>query len=216
MNNTYLTVTEIATYFNTSNQKINKIFLELTWAKKQDRWWIATELGLENGAKQEYNAKNKQKYIKWSSLVKKNPILIEAIEKIREPTKPKRTLDKIKKGKAYEELVANYYKALGYTVWEHGKELGVKDHGIDIIVKQGRKVLFLQCKHWNKSNKYKITHRHLKSMRQDVSDYIEKKSIFSMYDIEVIYVVSDDIFDKSAYYYLNEHKENIKAQIIPF
>lgn len=53
-------------------------------------------------------------------------------------------------------------------------------------------------------------------MRQDVSDYIEKKSIFTMYETEVVYVVSADIFDKSAYYYLDEHKNNIKAEIIPF
>ena len=53
-------------------------------------------------------------------------------------------------------------------------------------------------------------------MRQDVSDYVEKKSIFSMYNIKVVYVVSADIFDKSAYYYLNEHQESIKAEIIPF
>jgi len=218
MNDTYFTVSDIAVYFNISNQKINKIFQELAWAEKQDKWWIATELGLNNGAKQEYNTRNKQKYIKWASSVKENTVLVEAIKKVKEPIKVKKTLykEKIEKGSAYEEHVSNYYKSLGYTVWEHGKELGVKDHGIDVIVKLGRKVLFLQCKHWNKSNKYKITHQHLKSMRQDVFDYIEKKAIFSMYEIEVVYVVSTDIFDKSAYYYLDEHKGNIKAEIIPF
>lgn len=90
MNNTYFTVSDIAIYFNISNQKMNKIFLDLAWTEKQDKWWIATELGLKNGAKQEYNTRNKQKYIKWASLVKENTILIEVIKKVKEPVKVKK------------------------------------------------------------------------------------------------------------------------------
>jgi len=124
--------------------------------------------------------------------------------------------EKIEKNSAYEVHVSNYHMTLGYTVWEYGKELGVKNYGIDIIVKQERKVLFLQCKHWNKSNKYKITYKHLKSIRQDIFDYIAK-DVYLFYIWYWSYLCClEDISDKSAYYYLDEYKESIKAKIIPF
>jgi len=76
---TYHTVTDIAVYFNISATELNQIFLRLNWAKKEGKWWIATDLGISNGAKQEYDTRHKQKYIKWDSKVKENIELISTV-----------------------------------------------------------------------------------------------------------------------------------------
>lgn len=222
---TYNTSSEIATHFNISVRELNQFLLKLKWAEKQDKWWIATKLGEDNGAKQEYNPRNKQKFIKWDSKIKENINLIEAIKAIKNINKsieekklPYKTTykEKIEKGCAYEEFVAEYYKELGYYVWEHGKDKGVKDSGIDLIAKKEKEILFIQCKNWSSSSSYKITHEKLKSTRQDVSDYIEKNPIFKNYSKRTIYILSNDVLHKSAYHYLKEYKDDIECQIIPF
>jgi len=68
----YLTVTEIAKHFKIEASELNNIFSNLQWAIKEGRWWIATEKGLALGAKQEYNTRNKVKYIKWNKEIKGN------------------------------------------------------------------------------------------------------------------------------------------------
>jgi len=40
------------------------------------------------------------------------------------------------KGDEYEKYIANFFREQGYYVWEHGKEKGMKDMSIDLIVKK--------------------------------------------------------------------------------
>lgn len=222
---TYQTTSDIAIHFNISAIELNQIFLKLKWAEKQDKWWIATKLGQENGAKQEYNPKNKQRFIKWNTRIKEDNQLIHAIEEfknINNPIEKKQTTiktsykEKIEKGKEYEEFIAKYYEELGYYVWKHGKEKGREDNGIDLIAKKDKEIIFMQCKNWNSSSSYKITHKELKSTRQDVMDYMDKNPIFKNYNQRIIYILSNDILHKSAYHYLEEYKQHIECKIIPF
>lgn len=222
---TYQTSSDIAIYFNISARELNQIFLQLKWAEKEDKWWIATELGLKHGASQEYNTRNKQKFIKWDTKVKENNALIDAINTLKNVNKSEpdnKTLkkttykEKVDKGKEYEEYIAKYYERLGYYVWQHGKDKGVKDNGIDLIAKKGKEILFIQCKNWSLTTSYQINHEKLKATRQDVVDYIEKNPIFKTYDKRTIYVLSNDILHKSAYYYLEEYKDDIECKIIPY
>ena len=222
---TYHTVSDIAIYFNISPRELNKIFEQLKWAEKQDKWWIATKLGVKYGANQEYNPRNKQKFIKWNSNVKENSELINVVKNLKEISKVKiekkevkktSYKEKVQKGTQYEEFIAKYYEKLGYKVWEHGKEKGRKDNGIDLIAKKGKEIIFMQCKNWSASSSYKISHKELKSTRQDVSDYIEKNPIFKSYNQKIIYILSNDVLHKSAYHYLEEYKDSIECQIIPF
>ena len=48
----YITVTEVAKHFNITGAMLNKIFIDLSWSHQEDKWRIATELGVSNGAKQ--------------------------------------------------------------------------------------------------------------------------------------------------------------------
>ncbi|MDF1877001.1 restriction endonuclease [Sulfurimonas sp. SAG-AH-194-L11] len=222
---TYCTVSDIAIYFNISARELNKIFEQLKWAEKQDKWWVATNLGIKHGAKQEYSPRNKQKFIKWDSKLKENIELKNIIKKVKKISeisiekkvvKQTRYEEKVKKGTEYEEFIARYYEKLGYYVWEHGKDKGRKDNGIDLIAKKDKEIIFMQCKNWSVSSSYKISHKELKSTRQDVSDYIEKNKIFESYNRRIIYILSNDVLHKSAYHYLEEYKNSIECQIIPF
>ena len=204
---TYCTVSEIAIYFNISARELNKIFEQLKWAEKQDKWWVATSIGIKNGANQEYNPRNKQKFIKWDSKVKENSELINVVKNLKnisrintEKKEVKKTSykEKVKKGTEYEEFIARYYEKLGYYVWEHGKDKGRKDNGIDLIAKKNQEIIFMQCKNWSASSSYKISHKELKSTRQEVSDYIEKNQIFQSYNRRIIYILSNDVLHKSA------------------
>lgn len=222
---TYQTSSDIAVYFNLSARELNQIFLKLKWAEKQENWWVTTALGNKHGASQEYNPKNKQKFIKWDTRIKENIELLNAVQELKKTTDSsieiksvKKTTynEKVEKGKAYEEFVAKYYEQLGYYVWEHGKEKGREDSGIDLIAKKDEEIIFMQCKNWSQSSSYKITHKELKSTRQDVMDYMEKNPIFKNYNQRIIYILSKDVLHKSACHYLEEYKEHIACQIIPF
>lgn len=222
---TYQATSDIAIYFNISARELNQIFFKLKWAEKQDKWWIATKLGQKNGAKQEYNPKNKQRFIKWNSAIKTDNQLINAINEFKNINNQSEEKiskikisykEKIEKGKEYEEFIAKHYEELGFYVWEHGKEKGCEDNGIDLIAKKGEEIIFIQCKNWSQSSRYKISHKELKSTRQDVMDYMEKNPIFKNYNQRIIYILSNDVLHKSAYHYLEEYKEYIECEIIPF
>jgi len=82
-NENYLSITEIANYFNIKPKHLNIILSELKWCYKSNKWWIATELGKIMGAKQYYNPKTKNKYIKWESSIKNDEELINKINDFR-------------------------------------------------------------------------------------------------------------------------------------
>jgi len=92
-----MNTTKIAEHFNISARELNKIFEELQWIYKKDRWWLATEIGEERGAKELYDIKRKIKYIKWNPNIKNNSELINKIynkkhkqnENIKQQTKKK-------------------------------------------------------------------------------------------------------------------------------
>lgn len=221
---TYMNATDIATYFDISARELNKIFEELKWAKKEDKWWITTELGISKGAEQKYNTRNKQKYIVWDSSIKKNYEIIQKIREIKSDKeigiikeKPKNLSNKEKKekGDLYEKYVADYFREQGYYVWEHGKEKGVKDSSIDLLVKKERIIYFIQCKHWES---WKIDHKEVKATRTDIRDYIQKNSeikfIVQDYTTKILYVTSKYCLTPGAKKYIEENEEILEYQVI--
>jgi phage antirepressor YoqD-like protein len=81
--NTYLSVTEIAKHFKIKPNELNIIFSELKWIYKNNKWWIATDLGIMLGAKQYYNKKNQIKYVKWEDSIIEDDELISKIKEFR-------------------------------------------------------------------------------------------------------------------------------------
>lgn len=118
------------------------------------------------------------------------------------------------KGDIYESFVCNHFEEQGYLVVPHGKNKGVKDDGIDIILKKDEEVLFVQCKDWNIKNKHRIDSKEIQYTRMNVRDYIEKNRAFEMYDWKILYVTSDNILHASAKYKIRECAREIEHRII--
>lgn len=124
--------------------------------------------------------------------------------------------DNIRKGKDYEEYIANYFRENGYYVWEHGKEKGVKDSSIDLIIKNEEYIYFVQCKNWEK---WKIDHKEVKATRTDVREYLKSNEEFynmiKNYKQKILYITSKDCLTKGAYTYIEENREILEYQVIP-
>ena len=219
----YLSSYAIAKEFNISAKELNQIFKDLKWAEKKDKWWIATILGLKNGAKEAYNPINKQKYIKWDRSIKNNDELISMIKKLKKEniSKSKNTnrisnIEKKQKGNKYEEYIATYFRDLEYTVWEHGKEKGMEDSSIDLFIKKDKYVYFVQCKNWDR---WKINHKEVKATRTDVRDYLKKNKEFwnliKDYQMKILYITPKRCLAKSAYKYIEENRNVVEYQVIP-
>ena len=209
-NKTYdekITVKQIAEHFQTTQININNALIKSSLAEQKGKWWIATAKGIKAGAEQKYNAKTKQKYILWSKRILINEEIIGNIE-----IKPKRTSykEKVIKGKQYEEYVAKYYTEKGYTVWEHGKDKGRKDGGIDLIVKKDRELILIQCKNWQEDGKWKITHEHIKRLRTEGRDIVEDNPIFKSYESKVRFTISGNFIHNSAIKYIEEAQKKGK------
>lgn len=54
-------------------------------------------------------------------------------------------------GKLYEQYIGYLYEKIGYQVEYFGIYMGLKDLGRDLICKQGRETLLIQCKNWSRS-----------------------------------------------------------------
>ena len=215
-----MNTTKIAEHFNISARELNKIFEELQWIYKKEKWWLATELGEEQGAKEFYDVKRKIKYIKWNKEIINNNTLIEKIkQKTTKAAQNKSKLtntEKKQKGDIYEEYIANFFKEQGYTVWEHGKEKGVHDSSIDLIIKKDKFIYFVQCKNWDK---WKINHKEVKATRTDVREYLKNNKILwdliKDYQSKILYVTPKECLTKSAYTYIKENNEIVEYKIIP-
>jgi len=224
----YLKSSELAENFKITTQQINEIFLKLNWETKEGKNWIITQQGVTAGGKQFYYKGSK--YIKWNDEIKNNFHLKEAckvfIEKkenkpsiAEEKTKPKNKMtnkEKKVKGDKYEAFVANYFREQNYYVWEHGKEKGVLDSSIDLIVKKEKLIYFVQCKNWES---WKINHKEVKATRTDVRDYLEKEKTFwqliKNYQSKILYVTPKECLTKDAYMYIKENQNLVEYQVVP-
>jgi hypothetical protein len=102
-----------------------------------------------------------------------------------------------------------------YLTVPHGKNNGVNDQGIDIILKKEKKILFIQCKNWNAKNKYKIDSKEIQYVRMNVRDYIKENEVYNMYKWKILYITSENILDSSANHKIKEHSEEIEHRLIP-
>ena len=226
-----MNVTNIAKHFDISARELNTIFEELGWIYKKDRWWLTTELGKEKGAKEYYDVKRKTKYIKWNPDIKNDTQLINKInniqpeenppeqnDNIQKETKKKKTTytEKKAKGDEYEKYIADFFREQEYYVWEHGKEKGVKDSSIDLIIKKDKNIYFVQCKNWEN---WKINHKEVKATRTDVREYLKREkllwNLIKNYESKILYVTPKECLSKSAYTYIQENSDIVEYQVIP-
>jgi restriction system protein len=118
------------------------------------------------------------------------------------------------KGDSYEKYVSGYFRGQGYTIAEHGLDNGRKDHGIDVIVKKHKEIIFVQCKNWKVSDKHKIDHRHIKEFIGNCTTYMEKNPMYGMYAVKRYFAVSDEIMDYSAERFISENPQSIQKLLL--
>jgi len=122
---------------------------------------------------------------------------------------------KVEKGANYEAYVAEYYRSLGYEVIEHGKIMERKDAGIDLIAKNHKEAIMIQCKNWKAGSKYTINHEAISAFVGKVEMFLAKNIEYQQYEIKRIFTVSEPILDKSALAIINENREMVRYEHIP-
>ncbi|KIM10073.1 MAG: hypothetical protein KU38_08055 [Sulfurovum sp. FS08-3] len=198
-----LTLKEIATIKKIDTNLLTNALFQLGWVEKHNTWTVATEEGKANGAIERYNPQTKTKFVVWEASLLENQKFSNALKPNKETAKP--TLQALKqKGQDYEDYIAKVFQERGYKVIENGKISGKKDGGIDLIVKNEREIIFIQCKNWNENGKYKITHTHIKEFRTNATDYYEKTPLFRSYDMKALFVLSGNFIDISAIKHIEE------------
>jgi len=126
--------------------------------------------------------------------------------------------EKLKKGQEYEKFISDYYRSLKYKVREHGKIMGKKDQGIDVIAKNKRETILIQCKNFHANTAWKIQQKDIKAFRMDCIDFINENPQYRSKHIRALFVTSNDILDYGAKKYIEEKKKkgkNIDYQTIP-
>lgn len=144
--------------------------------------------------KQEYSADEKREYAIKQKMLKE---------------------EKEQKGKIYEAFVAEHYRSLGYEVIEHGKIMGKKDAGIDLIAKNDKEVIMIQCKNWKSGTKYTINHSMISAFVGNVEMFLAKNPEYKTYEIKRIFTTSEAILDKSALAHINNNNEMVRYEHIP-
>ena len=114
----------------------------------------------------------------------------------------------------YEACVCNHFREMGYLTVPYRKENGVKNQGIDIILKKDKEILFIQCRDLNIKSNDKTDSKEIQYTRMNVRDYMERNKVFSMYKWKILYVTPDNTLDISAEHKLNEYNEEIEHRVI--
>jgi Holliday junction resolvase-like predicted endonuclease len=226
----YISIKDIANILNQAVQEIYEIFYLLKWIEKKDNWILATSAGEKNGAKQLYNKQTKQKYVMWNINVLSNQELKDIVNSIekqkeknmydtihKEKNKTKMTdKEKKEKGDLYEAYVAKFFRDQGYYVWEHGKEKGVEDGGLDLLVKIDRLIYYVQCKNWEN---WKIDHNNVQATQTKIRNLLKReehlKKLTSPYKQKILYITPKKCLTAGAYKYIEENSDILEHQVIP-
>ena len=119
------------------------------------------------------------------------------------------------RGGLYVAYISNLYKQNGYTIVADGIYNSVHEQGIDIIAIKDKELLFIKCKDWDINSRYKINRKDIQYVRMNVRDYLDKNPLFHDYKWKILYITSQNIFDKSANSKIIEHSDEIDHKIIP-
>lgn len=162
--------------------------------------------------------KPKEYYYKdiYQDIGKNNPSYNQESNYEKERKKGKNNISKKEKGDKYETYVANFFREQGYFVWEHGKEKGVKDSGVDLFIKKENKIYFVQCKDWEK---WKLNHNTVQAIQTKIRNFLKQedgiRKLSNGYTQKILYVTSKKCLTAGAYKYIEENNDILEYQVIP-
>jgi len=122
-------------------------------------------------------------------------------------------------GNEYEDYLSERFKKLGYSIWEHSKDENMKHLAINIIAKNKKELLLIQCKEWDNKDKEKLSIDSIKAFRTDANDFVELNPLFQNYKLKLLLILSKDMIQESAKAYIEDLKKREKQidyQVILF
>ncbi len=200
----YITATELAKFFSIEPRQLNQILTNMKWIEKKHYiWWVATELGKAQGAKEYSSLNNRVHYVYWDKKVMQNEELISTIQA---------TVRTYIENNLYEEFIKEYFTKQGYTVWHYSKEKTQidKNRNITLIAKKNRKILLIHCR----DNQLDISVDELKAFQKQRDQFKVDNPIFEEYNLTLHYAMSGFFLTEEAYEYLEDKRGDITYEII--
>lgn len=218
-----MTTEKIAKYFRVSPKTVDNCFVTLKWVYREKHHLFPTNLGIEQGARENYNIFNHQKYAIWNNDITTNQKLIDEINKFKKPNQQIKLYKKTKnntvilsspkiiiKQELYKQYIFNIYQMNGYKVWEN-KDSTI---GIDLIVRKDTKISLIKCETQDNQSDLSIKDIDVKAFRSDANDFVELNPLFNKYEIHLQYIVSHNFLHSSAIQYINNWRKNISYEVM--
>lgn len=124
------------------------------------------------------------------------------------------TESNIIKGEAYEEFIGKKYEEKYKNVIYNGIEKKKKDNGIDLIIEDDNRIIFVQCKNWISTEWNKLTQKDLRAFIGDCFIHITKNNITKKTSFH--FIVSDEnLLTDSAKIFI-KNNSLLKYKIVPF
>ena len=200
----YIKTTALAKFFSIDPRQLNQILTTMGWIEKKHYiWWVATELGKNNGAI-EHNIDNSRVcYVYWDKSIMHNQNLISTIEN---------TVRSYIENNHYEEFVKEYFIKQGYTLWHHSKDKTQqnKNQNITFIAKKNKRILLIHCR----DNQLDISLDELKKFQKQRDQFKIDNPVFENYDLSLHYTMSGFFLTEEAYEYVEKKRGDITYELI--
>ena len=204
MKNEYISATELAKFFSIEPRQLNQILTTLKWIEKEHYiWWLATDLGKENGAIEYTSSNSRVHYVYWEKSIMQNEELLATI---------KTTVRSYIENNLYEEFIKDSFEAQGYTVWHHSKDKMQQDknRNITLIAKKNKQILLIHCR----DNQLDISIDELKVFQQQRDAFKKDNPVFENYDLSLHYSMSGFFLTEEAYEYVEENRGDITYEVV--
>lgn len=200
----YIKTTDLAKFFSIEPRELNQILTTMGWIEKKHYiWWIATDLGKENGAIEYQSKNNRLCYVYWHKDIMTNKELTSTIKSI---------VRSYIENNEYEEFIKEYYTKKGYTIWHHSKEKRQydKNKNITLIAKKNKNIMLIHCR----DNQLDISIEELKNFQKQRDDFKKNHPVFEEYNLTLHYTMSGFFMTEEAYEYVENNAEEISYEII--
>ncbi|HHS92781.1 MAG TPA: hypothetical protein ENK82_05495 [Campylobacterales bacterium] len=202
--NDHITARELARFFSIEARQLNQILTNMGWIEKKHYvWWVATDLGKQNGAIEYRVKESRVRYVHWNKEVMYNEELISTI---------KSTVRTYLENNLYEEHIKEHYTKMGYTVWHYAKDQShfEKNKNITLIAKKNHHIMLIHCR----DNQLDISVEELKLFQEQRDRFKEENPVFNNYNLTLNYTMSGFFLTEDAYEYVEESQEDISYEII--
>ena len=141
---------------------------------------------------------------------------LENISILQNSDNAKERLDELKKLEKetitegdYCSFIVDYYRSLGFSVWEYSKELDLDQSKIHLVIKKEQEIFLIQCRNDNEN----LSQQNINSFEEELKAFIDKYQIFEQYNVKLLYTMSSLQLDESAYKYIKS-SNNIDYEIV--